>query len=224
MSVVNIIGAQSPYLAKKYIGPGSPRSYTDIPTTGAEVLRLADFTICAQGIAFAADRGPSAHRHISTCKGDAFNKTFFFRLSNTGGTMVSFFRTPAGEVAMNGSTAYDDGVWHNFAFVRDSSVPTFRIYVDGTQVLSDTTDPGTTTGDMDSAWGNWNPDSTAPDEPFIGGRLGFGAVIDSAMTTTEVDDFLNSAGAVLPGGMTILDELMYPDTGDSSRVEPEIGP
>ncbi len=223
MSIRDLIGAQAPYLAKKYSPLGAaPRSFTDIPEAGAQVLMLTDFTIATQVIGFAADR--PAVRHIFTNEGDNFNKGSFFRFS-AAGNLVMFYRTPAGSMVASTAGVFDDGVWHNVAMVRDSGGPIFRLFVDGNEEATDVTDPGITIGVVDSAWGNWNVNGTVPepDEPFLR-RLASSFVVDAPMTIPQMNALLNSAGVDLPVGMTILNRLAFPGADDTTTVIAEIGP
>lgn len=221
MSLLPHIAVLRPFLAKQYVTGTSPRSHTNIANASAEILRLTEFTIAAQFKADLDDRGE--HRLIFDCKGTSIDRASFLRVHGTGGDVGKlqvFFRTPTATVIFSSTATVDDGEWHNAAFVRESGTNIFRMYLDGAEDGTDTTDPTTTSGAMNDAWGNAHPSSGNPSEPLLG-ILGQGYIIDSSMSIAQVDSLINSG--TLPGGMTILSNLLA-DGGDSTTVEAELGP
>jgi len=140
---------------------------------------------------------------------------------NTNGKLGFFYyiESASPSIAVLESTAtVDDDAWHIVAVTRETSTNVFRLYLDGSEVDSDTADPGTDTVAEVSNFGNW-PRANDPDAP-LEGRLVDAAVIDSVMTASEITAYVDRK--TVPGGMTVLVDLL--GGTDSSTVVQELGP
>lgn len=214
-------GILRPFRAKRYVDGATPRSYTDIADAAAHVLKLTEFTIAVHFRVVFADRGE--FRTIDAGVGDSGSKQFFLRIQGGSGgdegKLHYFYRSPSAISTDLSAGTVDDGDWHIAAVVRETGPNVFRLILDGVEENSDTTDPGTVTGDTDDAAGNFHPDGPQADSPLLGSLVEF-YIIDKPMSIAQITALIN-AGTV-PGGMSILYELA--GGGDSSTVEAELGP
>ncbi|KKL19241.1 hypothetical protein LCGC14_2467470, partial [marine sediment metagenome] len=89
----------------------------------------------------------------------ASNKVVRIQLSNTGLINVAW-RTPTAAAAFDSGSAYDDDIWHRFAFFRNDSSPYSSLFVDGVADGDSGADADPTT------------DATAPTLEFWGNNSG----------------------------------------------------
>ena len=204
MSMLAIIGAQRPYLARNYLNGEAPRAHTDMPNTSSHILGLAEFSVvCQIGRCISSDR--DVQRVFMNGRIDSNNETLC-QVHQSLGLIQALYANDSGSVNLVTSTIFDDFDYHVFGFTRDLSPSLFSVWGDGgSSQDSVTVEMGVSGSTGDDGVGNVNP-ATPASEDALRGTLTKYFVLDKSITGNEQVTLIDTG--VLPGGVSILFELL----------------